>query len=161
MNFSIRKLFCFYILIFAFLISGCNQKEKKEKYIPGNDIQFPVLEIEGSYYDIGYAIGKHFGENIKVMLHRRKAWFEDLKDHFLNDTTGYYEQLLLKTKEEFPQYIKELQGMSDASGVEFTDLFILNIKAEISAYMKNISEDVPGCSTVYFREDENWFFFFF
>ena len=55
-------------------------QQKSGKLYPGGKVSFPLLKVRGSYYDIGFAMGKNFGKDWKNILKKRKNWFESLKN---------------------------------------------------------------------------------
>ena len=46
----------------------------RTKYYPGNEKSFEILEIKGSYAQIGYHIGRFFGDHIKKLIEQRSKW---------------------------------------------------------------------------------------
>jgi predicted choloylglycine hydrolase len=117
---------------------------------------FPYLEIIGTYYDIGYQIGKYFGKNIETIIERRKKWHHQLME--IKDSeegkrkSREYWRL---TQKHFPQLLQEINGVADGSGIHFDAIWAICIKSELAA----IEVEPEGCSTIAFQHDENiWLF---
>jgi len=110
--------------------------------------RFPLLEASGSPREIGLAIGRRFGEQIKEGLRRRRDWFEELRRFMEQDRAARYEPFLAAGRKYFPDVLEELRGWSEGSGVPFEDLMTLNLKAELAAMMRGEAEETPGCSTI-------------
>jgi len=110
--------------------------------------RFPLLEASGSPREIGLAIGRRFGEQIREGLRRRRVWFEELRRFMEQDRAARYEPFLAAGQKHFPDILEELRGWSEGSGVPFDDLMALNLKAELAAMMHGEAEETPGCSTI-------------
>ena len=149
-----RKIIIISIALFSML--SCNN-EINYTYTHETDKAFPVLEVEGTYYEIGYAVGSMFKNQIFSMLKNRKNWFDGLREVAGEGEGSLYEQLFDKAMQYYPQYIEELEGMAEGSGVPFRDIFILNIKAELGAEPFLEKEEVPGCSSIYFIRSDGKF----
>jgi len=134
---------------FLEIIKGCKKKAPFIKYYPETEKSFPLLKVKGSYYDIGYAIGNNFGEEINKVFHRRNKWFTELKYFASNDDDNLFEKLMINTKKYYPHLLEELKGIARGANIKFEDLFILNIHAELNTKRKLAKEPIPGCSTIY------------
>jgi isopenicillin-N N-acyltransferase-like protein len=110
---------------------------------------FPYIEVEGSYHDIGFEIGRNFGENIKLVLEKRKDWFAGLKGFAQGGGKEYFEALMKITRARLPHLVEELEGISRGAGIDYEDLFLLNVKSEMGARMKVSQPETPGCSTIH------------
>lgn len=115
---------------------------------------FPVLEASGSPYEVGLAIGRRFGPQIREGLRRRAAWFDRLREFAMQDRASRIDPFVGAAGEHFPEILDELRGWADGSGVPFDDLMVLNLKAELSASRAATAPDTPGCSTVAFARGE-------
>jgi isopenicillin-N N-acyltransferase-like protein len=125
-------------------LGGCTRNLRK----PAPLEKFPVLEVSGSPYDIGLAIGKRFGSFVQKGLQRRKKWFEKIRNYMEADLDNRYQPFLEAGTRAFPEVVKELKGWADGSGVPFKDLMALNLKSELGALMEEEGADQPGCSTL-------------
>ena len=152
-----RSFLKFSLLAGAFGASACRKQTQAPivRYIPERPGSFPFLEVEGSYYDIGYQVGSFFERNIKSVIAERLEWVEGLRQK-MSDEKGMEYQQALKTSlmETFPQYLDEIRGFADGAGVDFNTMWALSIKSELEAF-----NEPPGCSTVYYNDRQNnWLF---
>lgn len=112
------------------------------------DGAFPYLEVSGSPYEVGLAIGRRFGGQIREGLRRRADWFDGLRRFMAEDPTSRYAPFLAAGRERFPEIVEELRGWADGAGLPFEDLMALNLKAELSALRAGATPQAPGCSTL-------------
>jgi len=148
------------LVVSIFFIVGCDlfkSSNDKEEY-------FSVLEVEvDNYYDLGFAIGQRFAENIQQTLIRQADLSAMIANIVSIDSVYFYENLLAKAEEIFPDYVDEIRGTSDGSGVEFDVLMRLNLLGDIIALYygsaESIGMDIPelllGCSTVSYNFNGN------
>ena len=140
------------------VLSACKETTRpKELFYEETAVSFPLLEIKGDYYDIGYAIGSNFKKQINGVFTERAGYIDRLKA-FVKSHLEFYDGLLAATERYFPHLIRELHGIADGSGNLFSDIFIFNIKAEIGAAMTLENNDTPGCSTIYYLGDKEKFY---
>jgi isopenicillin-N N-acyltransferase-like protein len=114
----------------------------------GGAAAFPILEVSGSPYEIGYAIGRHFRRRIERGFRRRKEWFAELRSFMEQDRGSRYDPFVAAAAKYFPDVLEELRGWSEGSGIPFDDLMALNLKAELAAMMRGGMPETPGCSTL-------------
>lgn len=144
--------------ISAGVLTGCGRFGRDNPYDAGQKDVFPYLEVSGSYYNIGRTTGSRVGTNISGFLQSREKWFDRMKQ-FTEKHPEVVHDFLSMAERYYPQYIEELHGLADGSGVPFEDLFLLNTKAEIGAAMTVMGEEIPGCSTIhYYGERRQWLF---
>lgn len=129
---------------------------KNHNFFPATPRQFDLLEIKGSYREIGYQMGKYFGRNIKEIIRRRKKWHERLMTILATEQgralSGELKRLVQK---HYPQYLEELEGMADGAGIAFPALWVISVKSELGA----LEKENPGCSTLFYQgEDKMWLF---
>jgi len=151
---------CITLVVSTFLIIGCDLfKSSNHK-----DDYFPIFEVEAdSYYDLGFAIGQRFAENIHETLIRQADLAATIEYIVSFDSVYFYGNLLAKAEEIYPGFVDEIRGMSDGSGVDFEVLMRLNMFGDIIALYYGIAEktgiDIPesllGCSTVSYNYNGN------
>jgi len=127
--------------------TGCGRADEDVAGSAGRTA-YPSLEVSGSPYEVGRAIGRRFGEQIREGLRRRREWFEDLRRFVAGDPASRYEPFLAAGRERFPEIVEELRGWADGAGLPFEDLMTLNLKAELSALRAEAAPETPGCSTL-------------
>jgi len=91
------------------------------------------VEAENNY-ELGFKLGKIFGESLRkevLKQKKNKDWQEKIKK-----AVSYFEA----TKKEFPQYIEELKGCAESSGVDFLSLWALALEDEL--------DDVEKCTSI-------------
>ncbi len=141
---------------FYFQSSIAGKLQGKHSFFPATVRQFDLLEIKGSYQEIGYRIGKYFGGNIKAIIRQRKEWHERLMNILATEkgrlVSGELKRLVQKY---YPQYLEELTGMADGAGIAFPALWAISVKSELGA----LEKENPGCSTIFYhRGDKMWLF---
>ncbi|MBN2432224.1 MAG: hypothetical protein JXQ27_12160 [Acidobacteria bacterium] len=114
---------------------------------------FATLRIDGDHYAIGFAMGFHFGNEIRQVLRARQVWFQRLQAHVTGTGAAYFAELRRQAERHFPQLMEELRGMADGAHLPLDDLFLLNVKAEIGARLFGAEVKDPGCSSVYLVRD--------
>jgi predicted choloylglycine hydrolase len=126
-------------------------RQQRVSLTGGTSNAFPLLEVRGSYHEIGYQIGKHFRTSIHTVIARRQAWFDRLIQK-LDTVSGRHRagELLRLTRIHFPQYLSEVQGMAEGAGISFAAMWALTIKSELAAATE---PEPPGCSTLFFNGD--------
>jgi predicted choloylglycine hydrolase len=125
-------------------------REHRVSLTGGTANAFPMLEVSGSYHEIGYQIGRHFRTSIHSVIARRRAWFDRLMQK-LDTASGRQraEELLRLTRTHFPQYLSEVRGMAEGAGISFAAMWAMTIKSELAA----LESEPSGCSTLFFAGD--------
>lgn len=124
---------------------------KQVKKYPATERSFAYLEVKGSYYDIGFEIGKNFKNIFHEILNVRREWFNTLKKKANSDNKKYLISLMAEGKKHFPHLIDEIKGMADGSELAFEDVFLINVKSEIFSK----PDDAGNCSTIYLVNKKN------
>jgi len=114
---------------------------------------FPLLEVSGEPFDIGYAIGKRFAAQVRKGFEDNAGWWKDLKRFVASSPAEMQGRFLAAAERHAPDAVMELRGWAKGSGVPFEDLLILNLKCEYGALMdsekaKKRPDASPGCSTL-------------
>ncbi|KAL3855358.1 hypothetical protein ACJMK2_014573 [Sinanodonta woodiana] len=114
----------------------------------------PLLYTRGTHYEVGYQNGSAFQEWIKRFFNSNPI-MQNLMLPFYHTRKGreIYHEYLKAAEDNFPQYIAEIRGMSEASAMPFEHLFLMNLTPE--EYSINIMDSeneheshVYGCSSV-------------
>ncbi len=125
-------------------------------FLPAAPNRFDLLEVSGSYRQIGYEIGKRFRKNIREIIRSRKDWHNDLLAK-LDSPEGKSLAAGLKrqTQRYFPQFLEEIEGMADGAGLAFHALWAISIKSELGC----VQGENPGCSTIFVKhQNKMWLF---
>lgn len=109
----------------------------------------PVLHVKGTHYEVGYNIGKCFASQIKSFCTLSPALKVVVLSVYETKTgRDMYEEYLDVTREHFPEYVEEIRGMSDGSGVSFEHLFLLHIRNELITCEGELLHGAGGCSDI-------------
>ncbi|KAL3854888.1 hypothetical protein ACJMK2_014124 [Sinanodonta woodiana] len=116
--------------------------------------RLPVLFTRGTYYEVGYNVGTVFREWIHKYFHSSLIPSRLLPFYNTHKGREVFDAYLKASESSFPQYVTEIRGMSDGSGMPFEHLFLLNISKEtyfldLMEAEHNPEQYARGCSSVY------------
>jgi len=108
---------------------------------------FPILRVNGNYFEIGLKIGQKFKERIKNVL-QESMQFREFKenDEKHPERLNNVESL---AKKYFPNYMQEIKGISEGSNLEYRDILLLNFKK-----VPPTNHPTENCSTIIFKNPE-------
>ncbi|XP_001942958.2 uncharacterized protein LOC100168878 [Acyrthosiphon pisum] len=115
----------------------------------------PVHYVEGTHYEVGYSVGRTFGGMIKEFVSVYKPLQEEyLKLYAQPEGRQIYEESLNATKKYFPQYVIEMKGLADGSGVPFYELFLMALDDTLPRNMNVSSKDrgAVGCTSIFVNQ---------
>jgi isopenicillin-N N-acyltransferase-like protein len=105
-----------------------------------------IIHVQGTHHAIGQQIGDTCREEINRML----AIYRNMFDTAYDEIQLTWDEAILQGRkyypfaEEFmPQYVAELEGMAETSGVDFEDLMVLNSMEAITSDALHL-----GCTSV-------------
>ncbi len=129
---------------------------KAAPFLPSTDKSFEFLEVKGTYKEIGYAMGKYFGKNMNSVMGQRKGWIQKLQSITETGEGKNYSRALQNiVRKKLPQFVYELEGMSEGSGIDFNTIWLMSIQSELNA----LNQENLGCSTIYYKDkNHNWLF---
>jgi hypothetical protein len=136
-----RNLSWLAILLIACL-SGCEDRSEPPPY-------YEILVLEGDAYERGYQHGEHFSSKIRSLytvlletsllpyLNREQGdvmlFLEEYQKPEYQDGKFSYEMLLQSGKnleeimeETHPEYVEEMKGIADGSGIPYDQILVLN-----------------------------------
>jgi CubicO group peptidase (beta-lactamase class C family) len=116
---------------------------------------FPVLEVSGSHYDIGYAVGSIFREQISQCFENAANMLNTFKAFIAVDPGNRYDGLKDAVIKTYPGYWQELQGMADGSGSPLENFMILSSISEYIYMIGSTTNPSHGCSTVSYADGDN------
>jgi predicted choloylglycine hydrolase len=158
-----RRNFLAFAALTPLALQACKEKASVINFFDDSPRQFELLEVRGSYEEIGLAIGKRFKQNIYAMISERGNWLPDLLEFVDSETGGNLaEKLLLAAKKKYPYLVREVYGMSRGCGLSFKKMWTLSIKSELSAAKSehaSCSDENPGCSTVRYHDEKRSYLF--
>jgi len=113
-----------------------------------------VLSVQGSYAEIGKAIGGELGMDTQAMFYERRKWFRGLS-RYAKSRAGKKNLSKMRSAAEkhTPKVMEELIGWASTCGVSLNEMFILNCKNEIDAFA-NTQKGCPGCSSVALKNEK-------
>ncbi len=87
-----------------------------------------VIKASGDAYSVGRAIGSAIADTVHQVTVQNE---EFIAAESLWAGSHYLEQLLAASRKVFPQYVRELEGMSDGMGVAFERIFLWNCRGDL------------------------------
>jgi hypothetical protein len=107
----------------------------------------PVVEVGGSPYEIGFALGRHAGEAIHARL-RDLPEFRALRPWLRH---AYTAELEAAARRRTPTYVAEIEGLAAGAEWPFEEAFLWNAKGDLRA-----AGEPPGhgCTTLLAVEDD-------
>jgi hypothetical protein len=108
---------------------------------------YPFLEVSGSHYEIGRAVGAAMRESILGHL-RYSGDYSNGVGYLESEGRGTLDSMFSHAREAFPGLVEELEGMADALEVPLMNLFAFNCRSEI-----RMIQNPPGCSTIALKRD--------
>ena len=121
---------------------------------PGTASAWPKLRVRGSHRGVGEAIGEAFGPTTQEALKTRAKWFKPLYEFSTSkDGRPIVDEMLAKARLHAGAAVEELEGWAAGAGMEFRQLFVLNCKSEIEAFIDSRC-GCAGCTTVAFADDD-------
>lgn len=110
---------------------------------------FPCIDISGTPYEIGYAHGKNYQNQVLHSIETYKIMFRDYSELSWEEGKEIAKRYINPIKKYNSDYIDEMQGVADGAGVEFEDILALNSRSEIVLQSgKNIEAQLDGCTSI-------------
>lgn len=114
---------------------------------PGTAKTWPRLRVRGSHRVVGEAIGEAFGPTTREALKAREEWFKPLYEFSTSkDGRPIVDKMLAAARLHAGPAVEELEGWAAGAGMEFRELFVLNCKSEIEAFIDSRC-GCAGCTT--------------
>lgn len=111
----------------------------------------PIIHVRGTHYDIGFDIGRTFGKLIQEYVKAYGPLNETYaKLYATEEGRKIYEETLQCVKEQFPQYVREIQGTADGANVPFHKLFLMHLDDILPNVIDQTTGNAlpVGCSTI-------------
>ncbi|GJP44484.1 hypothetical protein CLOM_g3883 [Closterium sp. NIES-68] len=111
------------------------------------------LEVSGSPFERGCAIGVRFGDKIRDRVAKAPFLHDDMVP-FARTGEGAWllEMFSESNKALYPEYWEELRGMAAGSCVPFDELLLLNLRKEFGPFLPSLNghatSDTPATSAV-------------
>jgi isopenicillin-N N-acyltransferase like protein len=152
---SIIKRTVFSIVCLSLLVFSCKDDKDNNGGSNVNPTEyFKVIEVSGTHYEIGYQIGENLKNEISEAFIRADYLFNIVDEIIAQDSVSLYWGFVNAVNEKYPQFIEELNGMADGSGLPFKKFMILSTISEYIGMLQNGDLKSPlGCSSVLFSKD--------
>jgi len=109
---------------------GCKKDEDCTE--PIQQSHFNYIEVSGTHYEIGKQIGARFSNEIKAARMAIPNDLVSVATAIVQESPDvFYDPFLEASQNHFPDYVDELQGVADGSGISFQDIMIANMIVEI------------------------------
>lgn len=103
------------------------------------------LQVAGSHYDVGFAIGQRFARQIHQAIDVYPFFQEKiLPYHNSPEGQARFRQLLDLHRDHYPGYVEELEGIARGAERSFKDLFLVNLRGEYRGYVRDLQP--RGCA---------------
>lgn len=114
---------------------------------------FPLAEIEGTPYEIGYQHGKIFREKVANTIDCYREMFMDysnLKWGRAKELSRRFSDII---QEYNPDYLEEIKGVAEGSGFEYEDILALNCRSELVFVGNELDQSDGGCTSIGISSD--------
>ncbi|KAK7083919.1 hypothetical protein SK128_014954 [Halocaridina rubra] len=110
----------------------------------------PIIYTSGTHYEVGYDVGRTFRGIIEDFLASFKELHECLLPAYESpEGRAAYDLTLASLQENYPQYIREIQGTADGAKVPFHHLMLLHMDQIIPMNSGQArSAGTNGCSSI-------------
>lgn len=85
--------------------------------------KIPIIRVKGTHYEVGYQIGTYMKTQLKEMTQQSKDYIAKSKELKWEDIRAQSQLFLEYSKKYMPEYVEEIRGASDATGIDLVDLF--------------------------------------
>lgn len=121
------------ILFGAFTIAAVGQQF--EVNVDASN-SYPIYTVNGTHYEIGYQVGKLGASRINDFIDNFPD-IGEMRTFILTAGATDFRDLVNYNMAIYPSYFDELQGLSEGSGAEYTDILLLSFKHEIKTLINN------------------------
>ncbi|MCL7452291.1 MAG: C45 family peptidase [Anaerolineae bacterium] len=108
----------------------------------------PELEVGGSHFEVGQAIGQHFSAQIQRSLESYPLLQKILPYHRTSEGQARYRELLGLNRARYPEYLAELEGIAQGADHPFEELFLANLRGEYRGYLPKEGCGCFDCAVV-------------
>ncbi|OUR78486.1 hypothetical protein A9Q83_07605 [Alphaproteobacteria bacterium 46_93_T64] len=112
-------------------------------------MKLKTITASGDPYSIGFTLGQATAETVHTITVHTDEFVETERKW---QGSAYLETMISASRQVFPEYIRELEGMSDGTGISFERAFLWNCRGDLvwgddisPALAADLSE---GCTTL-------------
>lgn len=111
----------------------------------------PIIYTSGTYYEVGFDVGRTFRGLIQDFLEGYKEFHDNLLPAYETEAgRAAYDLTLAHLNENFPHYVREVQGTADGAHVPFHHLMLLHMDQAVPQAAKagGRGDKTNGCSSL-------------
>ncbi|MEG7530311.1 MAG: C45 family peptidase [Hungatella sp.] len=109
---------------------------------------FPLIEVSGTSYEIGYQYGQFCKEKIAGSIACYEEMFMDYSGLTWERAKELSTRFVDVIRDYNPDYLEEIRGVSDGSGFEFEDILALNCRSELVFVGNEFDKSDGGCTSI-------------
>ena len=107
------------------------------------------FEVHGSHFEVGFAIGERFSQQIHRTLDGYPfLWEQLLPYHHSTEGQVRYHDLLELNRLCYPDYVNELEGLAQGARRPFEELFLVNLRGEYQEHLRELGRGCFDCALV-------------
>ncbi len=114
---------------------------------------FPLAEIAGTPYEIGYQHGKLFKEKVADTIACYREMFMDYSNLEWERAKELSKGFTEIIRDYNPDYLEEIKGVAAGSGFEFEDILALNCRSELVFVGSEMDQTDGGCTSIGISSD--------
>lgn len=129
-------------------LASCSSPPASEtEAITDPPAEYPLIDVSGKTYR---DVGRNLGEAAKTRIREYLSLSRDFPRcrEFVKKDGKRLEKMLRPVRQHCPRILEELEGMAEAVGLPFLELFAYNCRSEISVLLRS-----AGCSTILLKEN--------
>jgi isopenicillin-N N-acyltransferase-like protein len=96
-----------------------------------NEGLFPIIEVEGTPFEIGKAYAERIKPQIDISMDTYKAMFQDFSNISWDSAKKYAKKFIPVITEFDADIMEEIRGVAEGSGYAVEDILALNVRSEI------------------------------
>lgn len=123
----------------------------------GRRLCIPILYTKGTHYEVGFDVGRNFASIIDSFINKSDILnIQYIPAYETPIGKKAYDDTLACVLKNFPQYVQELEGVSDGSKVPFYKLFLLHMDNITTNVCGRSGNTAPvGCSSIILNHRDN------
>lgn len=109
---------------------------------------FPFYEVSGSPYEIGFQEGSHFRAQVGESIRCYREMFMDYAQLSWERAKALSRRFIPVIEAYQPDYLAEMQGLTDGAQFSFEDILALNCRSELVFAGKELAAESGGCTSI-------------
>ena len=114
---------------------------------------FPYVEIEGTPFEIGFQHGELFKDKILNSIQCYKEMFMDYSNLEWSRAKKLSTRFVEVIRDYNPDYLEEIRGVAEGSGLDFEDILALNCRSELVFVGNELDKADGGCTSIGISSD--------